>query len=150
MKYLVKINRFFATGFGVGELNIIPGTMGSLLALILYVLFPAVVTNPGFIFLMIILGVVSANLEEQRTGIKDEPRIIIDEIAGMWLALILKPGLSMGQVLIAFALFRFFDIKKPGLINSSQKLAGGLGVMVDDILSGLVVAFLLRIFFLLS
>jgi len=145
MNLTQRLNRLYATGLGVGEPNIIPGTLGSLLAVIIYFLIPGVVTNPLFILLIFFSGILSCNAEEKRTSLKDDSRIVIDEIAGMWLTLVLRPGLNFSQVIIGFLLFRFFDIVKPGLIDSSQELAGGVGVMVDDFLAGLVSAGLLQI-----
>jgi len=145
MSIAQRLNRVYATGLGVGELNLIPGTLGSLLAVLIYFLIPELVTNPLFILLIFVSGILSCNAEEKRTSLKDDSSIVIDEIAGMWLTLILRPGLMLSQVIIGFLLFRFFDIVKPGLIDSSQDLAGGVGVMLDDLLAGLVSAGLLQI-----
>lgn len=145
MSLVQRINRLYATGLGIGELKIIPGTLGSLLAVIIYFLIPEIVSNPIFILLIFFSGVLSCNLDEKRTSLKDDSRIVIDEMAGMWMTFFLRPNLLVSQVIIGFVLFRFFDILKPGLIDSSQDLAGGLGVMVDDLLAGLVSAGLLQI-----
>lgn len=145
MSFGQRLNRIYATGLGIGELNIIPGTLGSLLAVIIYLLIPGITSNPLFIILIFVIGVLSCNMEEKRTLLKDDPRIVIDEMAGMWLTLILRPDLLLSQVVIGFLLFRFFDILKPGLIDGSQELSGGLGVMVDDLLAGLVSAGLLQL-----
>lgn len=80
------------------------------------------------------LGIWSANKVEEKWG-KDSSKVVIDEVAGMCITLLLVP-VKWQYVLIGLALFRFFDIAKPLYIRRMEKLNGGWGVMMDDVLAG--------------
>lgn len=105
-----------------------------------------------------VLGVWAANRVEGRFGTHDDGRIVIDEVAGQWIALapvvatgaVLREDLSrVGlQVVTAFVLFRVFDVWKPGAIRwAERRYEGGLGVMADDWLAGIHAAFVLGLVF---
>jgi phosphatidylglycerophosphatase A len=81
------------------------------------------------------LGIWSANKVEEKWG-KDSSRVVIDEVAGMCITLLLVP-IRWQYVLIGLVLFRFFDIAKPLYIRKMEKLNGGWGVMMDDVLAGI-------------
>ena len=66
---------------------------------------------------------------------RDPSPVVIDEIAGMWLSVLALPR-SFWVLLAAFLLFRLFDIAKPFPIRQSEKLSGGLGIMLDDLIAG--------------
>lgn len=132
---LKKINHFLATGFYSGHLPYAPGTWGSLFMVLLLFFFP-VLNNIYLISALAIGGVVIANFEEKQTGIKDDSKIVIDEMAGQLLVFYtLKTTIPI--LIGGFILFRIFDITKPWLIDKVQNLPSGWGVMVDDILAGL-------------
>jgi phosphatidylglycerophosphatase A len=80
------------------------------------------------------LGIWSANKVEEKWG-KDSSKVVIDEVAGMCITLLLVP-VRWQYVLVGLALFRFFDIAKPLYIRRMEKLNGGWGVMMDDVLAG--------------
>jgi len=67
---------------------------------------------------------------------KDSYRVVIDEVAGMWVSLLFVP-ITMPRLLVGLVLFRFFDITKPLYIRNMEKLPGGAGVMLDDVLAGI-------------
>lgn len=140
---LNKINHFFSSGFYSGHLPYAPGTWGSLLMIILVFLFP-VLNNFYLISALTIGGIAVANYEERMTGIKDDKRIVIDEMAGQLLTFytlkITAPVLIGG-----FILFRVFDITKPWIIDKVQGLPSGLGVMADDVLAGVFSLAVLKI-----
>jgi phosphatidylglycerophosphatase A len=140
---LNKINHFFSSGFYSGHLPYAPGTWGSLLMIILVFLFP-VLNNFYLISALTIGGIAVANYEERMTGIKDDKRIVIDEMAGQLLTFytlkITAPVLIGG-----FILFRVFDITKPWIIDKVQGLPSGLGVMADDVLAGVFSLAILKI-----
>jgi phosphatidylglycerophosphatase A len=140
---LNKINHFFSSGFYSGHLPYAPGTWGSLLMVILVFLFP-VLNNFYLISALTIGGIAVANYEEQMTGIKDDKRIVIDEMAGQLLTFytlkITAPVLIGG-----FILFRIFDITKPWIIDKVQGLPSGFGVMADDVLAGVFSLAVLKI-----
>ena len=92
---------------------------------------------------VLFLGVWSAGNVEGEWG-EDSYRVVIDEIAGMWLTLLFVP-LKWPYVVIGLVLFRFFDIAKPLYIRKMEDLGGGWGVMMDDMLAGVYANLLLQI-----
>ena len=131
-----------ATGFGTGFSPFAPGTVGAALATLIWyalsVLIPSFLlcTTILLILLFTLLGVVSANTLEPVWG-KDPSRIVVDEMVGVWIALLAVIPFNWYYMLLAFILFRLFDIFKPLGIRKMEKLKGGLGVMMDDILAGI-------------
>lgn len=148
------MNRFFrllATGLYTGYSPIAPGTAGSVLALVIYILIPEfrdlILLFTALIFFFI--GVVAAS-EVEKTDGHDASIINVDEVVGMWIALLFLPeGLSFVWVIGSFFLFRGFDIWKPFPIDHSQKLPGGWGVMMDDLLAGIYANLLLRLIYII-
>ena len=132
---------WIALGFGSGLSPKAPGTVGSLLAVILWWLLMA--DQPLLLQLAIILvgfglGVFTSAWMIRQTGIKDPGFIVWDEFIGQWLALLLLPKTLLWYA-IAFALFRLFDIVKRGPVGwADRKFSGGFGVMFDDLLAGLL------------
>lgn len=140
---LNKINHFLAAGFYSGHLPYAPGTWGSLLMVLLVFAFP-VLNNIYIISALSIGGIAVANFEERQTGIKDDPKIVIDEMAGQLLAYYTLP-VNIPVLIGGFILFRVFDITKPWLIDKMQDLPSGWGVMMDDILAGLTTLIILKV-----
>lgn len=144
---LNKLNHFLATGFYSGHLPAAPGTWGSLLMVLLIFFFP-VLNNIYLISALSIGGIAVANYEERQTGIKDDSKIVIDEMAGQLLTFYTLK--TTAPVLIGgFILFRIFDITKPWLIDKVQDLPSGWGVMLDDLLAGLTSLIILKIIIIL-
>jgi phosphatidylglycerophosphatase A len=147
------MNWFFLTVGYSGLLPKAPGTFGSLAALVPGLLILAFF-GPQTLFLAALLatlaGIRMTDSYEKSGGIHDDKRIVIDELAGIWLALSIAPGMFfsyeelfvfenglMLQILLSFAFFRFFDIKKPSIIGRIDREAkGGIGVMGDDVIAG--------------
>lgn len=123
------------TGLGSGYTPKAPGTAASLLALLIFFIFPLNSIN-WFILsiLFFFVGVWSGSEIEKDKG-EDPGLVVIDEMVGQWLAVIFLPY-SWITLLIGFILFRVFDIFKPYPINRSQKLKAGWGIMIDDVLAG--------------
>lgn len=128
-----------ACGFGCGFLPKAPGTWGSILGVGLWLLVPddllwqIVVCTGGFL-----LGSWLVERVCQRYGVIDAPEIVFDEIVGVWIALIGVP-FDIGWLLYGFVWFRLFDILKPWPVDwADRSLKGGIGVMVDDVLAGLL------------
>jgi len=99
------------------------------------------------VFLIFLIGVWASGRQETIVGRRDPAIIVVDEAAGMWLSLLGAPQV-LWQFVVALALFRFFDIIKPGPVNRLQNLPGGWGVMLDDIAAGsltLAIMLLIRI-----
>ena len=94
------------------------------------------------ILVVAILGIFAAQRYGQRTGKKDASEVIIDEFAGQWIPLVIIP-LEVEWYLAAFLLFRFFDISKIGPVSHVEKFTGGIGVMADDLVAGVLAAVVL-------
>ena len=136
---------WFVTGLGVGMLKPAPGTWGSVLGLALgFMMIQAGFGITGLVSGAIILTTIasiSIDSIEKHVGIHDAPEIVIDEVAGQWLALVPAALLPKAYAVYAlgFLLFRFFDILKPWPIGwLDKKVAGGFGVMVDDLVAGVL------------
>lgn len=146
--------KILGTGFGAGYSPVAPGTAGSLLAcLLLWWLSHAWPAQFGgnwqgapwlllLISLFFFAGVWAANRLKAAWG-KDPSRIVIDEIAGMWLSMLAIP-VNFTNLAIAFVLFRAFDIWKPLGIRKIDKIDGGWGVMLDDVAAGTVAVVLMH------
>jgi len=128
IKPLIKL---LATGFYTGLFPFFPGTVGSLAAVLLAWFFPWELWQ---IILFSLLGIFICAQAETLFAEHDPGKIVYDEFCGMFLAV--WGASTPGQYLVAFLLFRFFDIVKPFPINRSQELPGGCGVMADDLLAG--------------
>lgn len=146
-KFFKNINRFLATGFFIGEIPGAPGTYGSILAILLLFFFP-LLKNIYFIIPFIFIATTISYFEELNTGIKDDPKIVIDEIAGVFVTFTFI-NFTPVLLVLGLALFRFFDISKPYIIDKVQKLPYGIGVMADDILAGLFSWIILNLFIIL-
>ena len=139
---LQKINHFLTSGFYSGHLPYAPGSWASLLMIVLIFFFPFL-NNFYLISALSIGGIAAANYEEKQTGIKDDSKIVIDEMAGQLLTFYtLKTTVPV--LIGGFILFRVFDIAKPWLIDKVQDLPSGWGVMLDDLLAGALSLFILK------
>ena len=129
--------RFVATFFYLGKLPFVPGSWGSLGALLLWFLLPVTFSvHLSVIIILFVLGVYSSSRMAKCLDDDDPSEVVIDEVVGMGISLFMLPH-SFGLYLLAFILFRIFDIFKPSFIYQIQDLSGGWGIMVDDVLAGL-------------
>ncbi|MGL2631423.1 phosphatidylglycerophosphatase A family protein [Helicobacter pylori] len=130
----------FLTLFFSGYSKKAPGTIGSLVALLLglpVLIFSANTLFLGAIFVGLI-AIAQIDKEEEESKIHDSSYIVIDELVGMWLAMAIS-GLSLAGVILSFIFFRIYDITKPSLIGKIDKeVKGGLGVVADDALAGVL------------
>ncbi len=128
----------YATGLGSGLLPKAPGTWGSVLGVVLWV---AVVGHLGLPIIALTalvafsLGLVAIRAMQQRYGVMDAPEIVIDEIIGVWIALLFAP-MVWWVLLLCFGAFRLFDIAKPWPVSWADRLHTPFGVMLDDVLAG--------------
>ena len=146
MKHFILL---LATGFGVGYSPIAPGTLGTLVAILIYYFLSEIspplyeITLIGFFFLSVW---VSENAERFFRK-KDDQRIVIDEIIGFLTTMLWVPK-TIRFVIIGFFLFRFFDILKPFPIRRLEKgFKGGFGVVLDDVLAGVYANIVLRLIY---
>lgn len=132
-----------ATFVGIGRLRPGPGTWASAVTVILwstiaYLLTPSfrLPTTIGLVILIIAVGIPAATRVSRTSGIKDPQFVVIDEVAGQLVALIAVP-LAWKSFLLAFVLFRIFDILKPPPVHQLEALPEGAGIVLDDIAAGL-------------
>ncbi|MDO5053953.1 phosphatidylglycerophosphatase A [Pasteurella oralis] len=144
---------FLAVGFGSGLIRPAPGTWGSVVGLLLG-WFLLQYLNYSFFFILSVLcfwlGCYLCQKTADDMGVHDHGAIVWDEIVGIFFVLLAIPVLSPFWCLVAFGLFRFFDILKPYPIRYfDHKLESGFGIMLDDVLAAIyaiLVIFLLRLF----
>jgi phosphatidylglycerophosphatase A len=134
------MRKFFLYGLNSGLLPKAPGTWGSIVgAIIGYFILLFLPQSTLFLLTIFItlIAVKEINIYEKETGIHDDKRIVIDEIAGIWLAMSLAGG-SIIATIFSFIYFRILDIKKPSIIGRiDEKVDGGWGVMGDDLIAGI-------------
>ncbi len=149
------MNWFFITLGYSGLAPKAPGTAGSVVALFLG-MWILIAFDAQTLFLasllVSVIAIKSINKYEEQSGIHDDKRIVIDELAGMWFALSVAPAITISfselgmwengflvQSILSFVLFRYFDITKPSIIGRiDREMQGGLGVVGDDVLAGFV------------
>lgn len=148
------IAALFATWFGSGFLPVAPGTWGSLFALPFVELAYRLAALPGLAAFAVVVslgGIAVAGTVARLLRRGDPSEVVIDEVAGQAisvfpvyaLARTAGPLIFWGLVGLSFVLFRIVDVVKPGLVGKAESLPGGLGVMADDLLGGLLVAVVL-------
>jgi len=118
-----------------------PGTAGSLLAVLLGVGISRFISMETLVLLTILVTMIALkqiNTFEANGGEHDDSRIVVDEVIGIWIALILS-STTWIQIILSFVFFRLFDIWKPSLIGKiDRNVKGGWGVMGDDMLAGVI------------
>lgn len=131
------IAKFLATGAYIGHLSGAPGTLGSLEGVLIVVALRGKGAPLYLVVLaaVVILGIWASGIAERDYGVIDDRRIVIDEIAGLLLAMLLLP-VTFRTLALGFVLFRVYDIWKP--VSRLEKLPGGFGIMADDLLAGLM------------
>jgi phosphatidylglycerophosphatase A len=128
---------FVATVGGAGYAPIAPGSVGSVIAAVALWLIPF--SFPGLVLFLVVVtaaGVWAAHRVERLFGEKDPGMIVVDEVAGLTVALLASPR-TLPVVAVAFVLFRVFDVVKPFPAGAAQQLPGGAGVVLDDLVAGL-------------
>jgi len=137
---------FFSSVFGTGYIKYAPGTFGSLVGILLWYFF---IPQNYFIqavavALMFFASVLFSSLAEKIYNKKDDQRIVIDEVCGVWISVLFLPKTVLFLTL-GFILFRIFDITKPLLIKKLQKIKGGVGITIDDVAAGIITNVILQI-----
>ncbi|MEZ5535930.1 MAG: phosphatidylglycerophosphatase A [Thiolinea sp.] len=129
---------FFAFGFGSGLSPKAPGTVGTLAAVPLYLLLLQLPVAYYVLALLLttLFGIWVCGKSSQLLGVHDHGGIVWDEFVGFWITMLMAPA-GWWWIVTGFILFRIFDIWKPWPIRAiDRKVAGGLGIMLDDILAG--------------
>ena len=142
-----QVIQVLATGFGAALSPVAPGTVGTLVGLVIC-LFSYPLAWPLRLLYVVAISAVSvyvAGQAEKLYGKTDDQRIVIDEIAGLQVTM-LPVAITGLHLLLAFVLFRIFDIWKPFPLNHFQKFPGGWGVVADDLGAGVYGGLVLFLF----
>ncbi len=137
-----------ATGFGSGYSPFAPGTAGSLVGVLLFLLFGWYSLSANLVFLVFLFffGVYVCGVSEKSFRRHDAKEIVLDEIHGMYLVLSFMP--SPTYWLPAFLVFRAMDILKPYPANIfDRKVKGGWGIMLDDLVAAIYAVLILKAFY---
>ena len=141
-KYVQLTNpiHLLAVGLGSGMSSIMPGTMGSAMAIPLWLLFNGL--QPYLYWVLIVVAFIFGCFLCQKTSddthTHDSGHIVWDEFVGMWITLFFIPQISVLWVAIAFVAFRVFDMAKPWPIRwFDKRVPGGFGIMVDDVIAAI-------------
>jgi len=138
---------FAAFGFGSGAAPVAPGTFGTAMAALLYLLLPAMSpwVYATFVLMSFVAGIWLCGTTARDIGVEDHGGIVWDEFVGYWITMFMAPA-GWWWIVIGFLLFRLFDIVKPWPIRwLDRNVAGGFGVMIDDVLAGLMALLCLQL-----
>lgn len=141
-----NLYKFIGSGFLTGYVPLMPGTFGSALGLLLFffVYQQLFVIKLLIIIIIFVLGIYLGNKFEIYYG-KDPKQFTLDEFVGTWIAFLFVPNNLLWWI-SAFVIWRFFDIVKPFPANRAENLIGGLGIMLDDVISGMYSLIIIYIF----
>jgi len=134
-----SVPQLIATLGGLGNVPLVPGTVGSLVgaALCLPVLRVGWPLHLAITITLTAVAVVASRRAAEEMGQADPPRVIIDEFVGMWIAVLALPA-QWYDLAAVFLLFRVFDVVKPAPIPRLERLPWGLGIVADDVAAGLL------------
>jgi phosphatidylglycerophosphatase A len=138
----MRLARFVAAGFGTGYAPVAAGTVASA---------AAVLTGAGLLQLSplalaaaALLATIGGTVAVTRAGVEGDPGwVVIDEFAGQWITLLALARPTVAGVILAFLLFRLFDITKRGPVGWADRQHGAFGVMADDVIAGIIAAIVL-------
>lgn len=136
-----------ATWFGCGFVPIAPGTFGSLATVpLIFLLRDAhFIIKLAVLIIMVIIATVVTKMTQGIFDGDDPKEIVIDEVSGMLMAALFIP-FTWRSIGIAFVLFRIFDIAKPFPIRKIERIKGGIGIVMDDIVAGAMTYVLMKFF----
>jgi phosphatidylglycerophosphatase A len=142
-----------ATFFGIGKLKPGPGTWASATAALIWFALSHAVSPGGqpvalgvLVVVVIVLGIPAATAMARSSGLKDPQIVVIDEVAGQWIALLFVP-VSWKTLLAGFILFRGFDILKPPPVRQFERLSEGTGIVMDDVAAGVYSFVIMQLLF---
>ena len=140
MNIKYRFSEIIGTMFYIGKIPLAPGTWGSLVALLLWYSIKPEIIDPLFLLItggLFFIGISVVEIITKESNNHDPKEIVIDEWVGMWIALYLVPH-SIFWGLVSFFLFRFFDIFKPGPVQIMDDIHSPIGVMLDDVVAGIL------------
>ena len=136
----LKLSEIIGTVFYVGRSPFAPGTMGSLVALLVWFILKPLIIDPLFLLItggLFFIGIAVSTILIEAWNEKDPKEIVIDEWVGMWISLYLVPHTILWGF-VAFFFFRLFDILKPGPVQMMDDMDDSIGVMMDDVVAGIL------------
>ena len=145
----------FFTGMYSGYSPIAPGTAGTVLAFLIYILEYIIFGNNSWIvnlvvvFILIYPSIKLCDTGENFFKKKDPSEVVLDEIIGYWISVLFYP-FNWKIVLFAFCIFRVMDILKPYPIRKFEKYKGGFGIIIDDLIVGIYTNLLIRIIIIIA
>lgn len=149
---LIKVIKYFiyllVTGFGIGKSPIMPGTLGSILSIPIWLLIVNLFSNfyrLFLIFLLFLFGCFCCYKFTLKIDKHDHNSIVIDEIFGMFLLLEILKGKSCTYIIIGFLIFRLLDIYKPWPISYIDNKKNTVSIMLDDLLASIIASILVLI-----
>ena len=141
---MIFLSSLFNTFLFSGKSPIAPGTVGSFAALVFCFFFlPSYELKLVFIFSFTLLSYITISYELKASKEQDPQHIVIDEVIGMWIALLFMPSNNISYMVLAFIIFRFLDILKPSIINRIQNIKGAFGILLDDMACGFITSIIL-------
>tara|TARA_R110000782_G_scaffold15189_5_gene44571 strand:+ start:4740 stop:5228 length:489 start_codon:yes stop_codon:yes gene_type:complete len=146
-KLLLNPAHCLSLGFGSGLAPKMPGTMGTLIGVVLFILLPSLDWKLylGIVTIAFIMGVFLCDYTAKALNVHDHPGIVWDEIVGYFITMLMVPK-SWLWILVGFVLFRLFDILKPWPISiADKKVHGGFGIMLDDVIAGIFALIIIQI-----
>lgn len=148
---MTSLSKIIATFFGVGYFPVAPGTLASLIVVLLYKFFLHHFSWPVHLLIffgVFIIGTITSAWSSSKWKVEDPQKVVIDEAAGQYLALFqLSP--SWLPLLLSFLLFRLFDILKPFPVKRIESFPRGWGIMLDDFVAALYSGILVYIYLIL-
>jgi phosphatidylglycerophosphatase A len=149
-----RLSMAFASGLYIGFIPGAPGTYASIATTVVFFLFchfthslvPAL--HMSIVCLISLIGILASSEVSRTTGLEDPSFVVIDEVAGQLVTFLFLPATAFNLVL-GTVVFRLFDIWKPFPIRKLESLAGGTGIMADDLLAGIYGNLVLQLFNLL-
>ena len=134
-----RLARFLAAGCGCGYAPVAAGTVGSAVAALTGA--GLLAWSPLALAVAALLAAVGGYAAVLAAHVEGDPGwVVIDEFAGQWIALLGLAQVTLAGVVLAFVLFRLFDISKPGPVGWADRQHGAFGVMADDVIAGLIAA----------
>ena len=137
---MIKIAEILSTVFYIGKLPMAPGTWCSFIAFLSWYFLRSQIEGVFILYASLVLffvGVAVTTIYSESIGEEDPPEIVIDEWVGQWIALWLIPHTFLWGF-TSFILFRMFDIFKPGPIGNMDDIKSGTGIMMDDVIAGIL------------
>ena len=140
MNIKFRVAELIGTVFYIGKIPFASGTWGSLAALICWYFLKPKIIDPLFLLItggLFFIGIAVSEIITKEWNINDPKEIVIDEWVGMWIALYLVPHNTLWS-LVAFINFRIFDIFKPGPVKIMDEMHSSIGIMMDDVVAGIL------------